>query len=203
MCFLVAYLIAEVMFMIFEVNPYPRLVVLILLMILDGILTNYLMNHRWVEKWKREAPDVLDAIRAPEPAYITPPVLPSAVTASESNEPVRYHRTQHKELEAMKNNEAPSLEAVSSKPSKDNETASAIPTALEEQPHRFFARFRKQNKPEPVPVEEETPKEEMSLETEPEKEPEVSSWSVPFDEMPTEELETAVEKAMDGGYNPE
>jgi len=29
-----------------------------------------------------------------------------------------------------------------------------------------------------------------------------SSWSVPFDEMPTEEMQKAVENALDGGYNP-
>ena len=30
----------------------------------------------------------------------------------------------------------------------------------------------------------------------------VSSWSVPFDEMPTADLSNAVENARDGGYNP-
>ena len=68
--FILLYLIAEVFFMIFEISPYPKLAAMISLFFLSAFCSDRLINHVFKEHWRREAPDLFDAIKAPEPAYI-------------------------------------------------------------------------------------------------------------------------------------
>ncbi|MBR2676787.1 MAG: hypothetical protein IKE28_07745 [Solobacterium sp.] len=68
--FLVVYLPMEILFTIFECGPYVRLGLIAALFFADYLTVNYLVNHLWNDKWKREVPELLDEIKAPEPAYV-------------------------------------------------------------------------------------------------------------------------------------
>ena len=68
--FLVVYLPMEILFTIFECGPYVRIGLIAALFFADYLTVNYLVNHLWKDKWKREVPELLDVIKAPEPAYV-------------------------------------------------------------------------------------------------------------------------------------
>ena len=98
--FFIAYLVCEMLFMILEAAPYTKLAVLLMVLVIDGVVTDYIINTRMKNRWRREAPDILDEIKAPEPAYI--PDGPVNPVSSDQEKPVerkRLRRTQHKELE--------------------------------------------------------------------------------------------------------
>ena len=68
--FLLVYLPMEILFTIFECGPYVRIGFIAALFFADYLTVNYLVNHLWKDKWKREVPELLDVIKAPEPAYV-------------------------------------------------------------------------------------------------------------------------------------
>ena len=134
--FLLGYLLAELLFMIFEASPYVKLAAMILLFLLDYIFTDYLINRKWNDKWRLEAPDLLEVIRAPEPAYMseTPyQIKEEDVNKEQEVQPVRYHRTQHKTIERELQDEkqqtvktaeeAADVQKKAEKPAEPNETA--------------------------------------------------------------------------------
>ena len=119
--FFIAYLVCEMLFMILEAAPYTKLAVLLMVLVIDGVVTDYIINTRMKNRWRREAPDILDEIKAPEPAYIPDgPVNPAPSDQEKPAERKRLRRTQHKELE----NEQRSASMLETKPVK--ETAESI-----------------------------------------------------------------------------
>ncbi len=103
--------------MIFELTPYVRLTVLILLFFIDYALTNYIINTVWKDRWRREAPDLLDAIRTPEPAYIPEESVPQnrQSDAAESKQEVRkFRRRQHEALKDSDKNELAVIKTAAS-----------------------------------------------------------------------------------------
>ena len=103
--FFIAYLIAEMLFMIFETGPFTELAVILMILVIDGVVTDYIINQRMKNRWRREAPDILDEFKAPEPAYIPDgPADPASAAQEKPVEHKRLRRTQYQELQAEKNN---------------------------------------------------------------------------------------------------
>ena len=142
------YLVCEIMFMIFETGPYTKLAVLLMFMVIDGVVTDHIINRVMKNRWQREAPDILDEIKAPEPAYIPDGPVPSeAAETVNSGGRKRLHRTQHKELEE----ESHSAQAeVPAETGTAEETSAAMPA---EKRRRFtlFRRKESESSPEPKP----------------------------------------------------
>ena len=99
--FLFAYLMLEVLFMIFEAGPYTRLSAYAVLFVVSGVITDHIINQTLKDRWRREAPDILDVIKAPEPAYIPDGTERNEQPGTPENKREVRHlrRTQHKELE--------------------------------------------------------------------------------------------------------
>ncbi len=123
--FFIAYLVCEMLFMILEAAPYTKIAVLLMVLVIDGVVADYIINTRMKNRWRREAPDILDEIKAPEPAYI--PDGPADPASSVQEKPVerkRLRRTQYQELQAENNNvpepetKSPKESLVSSAPVK-------------------------------------------------------------------------------------
>lgn len=297
--FVVLHFFSTVLFMISEISPYARLAVFFSIVAVDYFLVNYIVNVKLSSRWKREAPDLMDAIQVPEPEYVmdeetarkletekaqaaaTPkqPVRKGIIAKllrslapvdDDSPEVVRENREEpgkpvtapkpqprhaaHSqgdastssdmagapqqpsaakgwqkrldEMETAKLSEVlPILEQhdvkaepVSAREEKQvkKDIAGKPESEVKQTSRRLFSGRRKEktetqpSKPSKKQVKErkrrkagkkEKPNAAVSESSE-SLSASASSWSVPFDEMETEELETAVEKAMDGGYNP-
>ena len=120
--FFIAYLVCEMLFMIFEAGPYTELAVLLMVMVIDGVLTDYIINTRMKNRWRREAPDILDDFKAPEPAYI--PDGPVVTEPSDQEKPAerkRLRRTQYKELKEEFQSENAAKQAQEPSPAKTSE----------------------------------------------------------------------------------
>lgn len=186
--FLIAYLMLEILFMIFEAEPYTKLLVLFVLFVTDFVATDHIINQVLKDRWLREAPDILDAIKTPEPAYI--PEGPSdtpqeEAKATEKKEVRRFHRTQHKELEAE------ALAEQKDRKPEQNAELDAQPESKAEQSsdstekkRRWFRREKPDKEKTNTTVGEE-PKQSVSA-------PMNKSWTPDLDDMDTVEFEDAV-----------
>ena len=87
--------------MIFEAGPYTRLSAYAVLFVVSGVITDHIINQTLKDRWRREAPDILDVIKAPEPAYIPDGTEQNEQPGTPENKREVRHlrRTQHKELE--------------------------------------------------------------------------------------------------------
>ena len=193
--FLLAYLLLEILFMIFEAEPYTKLLVLFVLLVTDFVATDHIINQVLRDRWLREAPDILDAIKTPEPAYIPEgpaDTEPESAKTQNKKEVRRFHRTQYKELaaESQAINQDKKTEPEAEKEIKQNAeqkdaaaslTASneAKPSGKEKKKRRWLRREKKS-----VPAAEE-PKQPAAA-------PAVRSWTPDLDDMDTVEFEDAV-----------
>ena len=183
--FLLAYLMLEILFMIFEAEPYTKLLVLFVLFVTDFVATDHIINQVYKDRWLREAPDILDAIKTPEPAYIPegPSDAKSDTAGTKDNKEVRrFHRTQYKELEKQAQKEKQETESMkkdadASLPETREELSSS---SAKERKKRVW--FRKEKKD--VPAAEETKPVAADAAK--------MKWTPDLDDMDTVEFEEAV-----------
>lgn len=184
--FFIAYLVCEMLFMILEAAPYTKLAVLLMGLVIDGVVTDYIINTRMKNRWRREAPDILDEIKAPEPAYIPAgPADQASMTQEKPVERKRLRRTQYQELQAEKNN-VPDPETKSTK----EPAVSSAPVKSEKKGlNGLFHRKGKAtvSPKKPAPTSSATP----ALEAKPTSE-DRSAFMKSIDEMDTVEFEDAV-----------
>lgn len=304
--FLAFYLFLQIIFMIFELTPYTRLIVVAVVILLDMGIVHYLVNHRWNDRWKREAPELIDAIQVPEPAYImdektakelaakqaaaaketkkkgffqrmidslapveeteeetasipaqkeekkqqepapkpkeshtprhamtyeSPKEIPAAEAAavSASKQPSSSWQTKLEDMKTQKIEELLSAENDAEKKPKAAEPVSVKQEAKQDEPPSAKRAKKKESKQQAASKKQAARSEQGKKESKPKqqdrkktkkqkkgkrkaeegKKPaskppvkQAPGWSTPFDEMKTEELQSAVEKALEGGYNP-
>lgn len=183
--FFIAYLVCEMLFMILEASPYTKLAVLLMVMVIDGVVTDYIINTRMKNRWRREAPDILDEIKAPEPAYIPEGPADSAASQGKPAERKRLRRTQHKELEAEK--------ASESAPETNVPKESAVSSASNKSEKKVLkGLFHRKDKTD-VSVNEHQSTSSAEAVSEPKPKPaDKSSVMKSIDEMDTVEFEDAV-----------
>ena len=68
--FILLYIIAQILFMIFELQPYVRLAIAVLLFVADAMIVNRIVNYHWIERWMREEAVDRGGLEAPEPEYV-------------------------------------------------------------------------------------------------------------------------------------
>ena len=184
--FFIVYLVCEMLFMILEAAPYTKLAVLLMVLVIDGVVTDYIINTRMKNRWRREAPDILDEIKAPEPAYIPDgPVNPAPSDQEKSAERKRLRRTQHKELEAEK----ASVSAPETNVPKESAVSSA---SVKSEKRGLKGLFHRKDKTD-VSVNEHQSTSSAEAVSEPKPKPaDKSSVMKSIDEMDTVEFEDAV-----------
>ncbi len=184
--FFIAYLVCEMLFMILEAAPYTKLAVLLMVLVIDGVVTDYIINTRMKNRWRREAPDILDEIKAPEPAYIPESTVNPALSDQEKPaERKRLRRTQHKELE----NEQRSASMPETKPVKETAESSA-PVKPEKKGLKGL--FQRKNKTASLQKESSSSSAALAAAESKPKSDDKGSFMKSIEEMDTVEFEDAV-----------
>ena len=185
--FLFSYLVLEILFMIFEAGPYTKLSALFVLFVITGVITDHIINQTLKDRWRREAPDILDSIKVPEPAYIPEgPVKTADSEKSEASTEVRrFHRTQHKELEQenQKTSEVLKKDSADGSEVKEHRRENENPKHSGKDERRFFSR-RNRKPEEPAPAGESENAKPHSAEP--------PAWMKGLSEMDTVEFDDAV-----------
>ncbi len=145
--FLAVYLPMEILFTIFEAGPYMRLGLIAVLFFADYLTVNYLVNHRWNDRWKREAPELLDVIKAPEPAYVMDEATAKKLEASARKETpkknVSFFDRLYRSLSPSDDAELPSAELSTAENKKSAETEETPKDAEPKETPKAPSRMRK------------------------------------------------------------